>query len=262
MRNCPQLWLPAVGLSLLAFGFSAVGVVFAQGIEAPPAPLPTLDSVIDDSATVQVPAPAPAPAPAPVVEAPAPVVEAPAVIAPAPVVEAPAIAAPAPVVVPAGDIAAPIPVESSVTQAAPEPVTLPEPIQMPMTAAPAPAPAQVQQYPVQQAPVASAPVQVQQYPVQQAPAAVAPVQVQQGPVYYQQPFMGGLLPPLRVYRAGEFSGTPAPAYGGPMHGGSMYSGRPGMGMAPRRGAQIDSGPYYTTRGPRDFYLQNPRPLGP
>ncbi len=249
MRKIPQLWLPAMGVSLISMAFSAAGIVFGEGIETPPVPLPTLDSVIDNSATIQAPAPA--------AEMALPAAD-----------------------LPATDAAAPIPVESAAP--VPQPITLQEPTQMlnalPATPTPAVQPAPIQQdiqapqIPVQQAPVQQYPVQqapVQQYPVQQIPVQPQPqpAPVQQGTTYTQyQPAsvgFGWFLPPLRVYRAGEFNGSAAPAYAAPAYGAPAYgAGQGRMGLAPRRGASIDQGPYYTTRGPRDFYLQNPRPLGP
>lgn len=136
-------------------------------------------------------------------------------------------------------------------------VPAPTPAQTP-TQAPVPAPAQQQVAVPQVAPAQAAPTTTTQQPCQQCmdPCQQCPA----GAYYSPSPYYGQDTRPWWL----NIRPVPyTPAEHG--HHGMGHLGRPMMGghlVRDRYGRLVPiEPPFYSVRGPRDFYLDNPRPLG-
>ena len=172
---------------------------------------------------------------------------------------------------------APIPEQNNdglplLTEPAPLDVTPIEPVQTPVAPAPAPAPQAVT--PAPQQVVAPQPAAIPQQAAlpQQYQAALPQQPCQQcnnpgqtcpsGAYYTPTPYYGVDSTPWWLnIRPVPYTPVETPAVGGfPMglFGGCSACGV--IGPFGRNAAQIEP-PFYSTRGPRDFYLDNPRPLG-
>ena len=162
---------------------------------------------------------------------------------------------------------APIPEQNNdglplLTEPAPLDVAPIAPMQTPAAPADVPAPA------VNAVPQATAPAPVAQPApvVQQSTPLIRPVSPQQpcqqcqqcqtcpdGANYTTTPYYGQDTRPWWLIR-------PVPYTGGARERAGMGFGGRGVRNPYDRYAPIEP-PFYTTRGPRDFYLDNPRPLG-
>ena len=159
---------------------------------------------------------------------------------------------------------APIPEQNNdglplLTEPAPLDVAPIEPMRAPAAPADVPAPAinaipQAAPAPVSQQ--AAAPTTTTQQPCQQCsdPCQTCP----DGAYYSPSPYYGQDTRPWWL-NIRPVPYTPVEH----AHHGMGFGGRPGMGFARDRYGRLVpiEPPFYQTRGPRDFYLDNPRPLG-
>ncbi len=143
------------------------------------------------------------------------------------------------------------PIEPLQAPAAPADVPAPAVNVVPQTVAPAPAPAPQQAALPQTASSQTAATQTAQQPCQQCedPCQSCPP----GAYYSPTPYYGMDTRPWWLHI------RPVPYT--PVEGGHHGMAHPGWGGGhPARRLPVEP-PFYTTRGPRDFYLDNPRPLG-
>ena len=151
------------------------------------------------------------------------------------------------------------PIEPMRAPAAPADVPAPAINAIPQVATPAPAPAPAPQQAAlpQVAPAPAAPTTTTQQPCQQCedPCQTCPA----GAYYSPSPYYGQDTRPWWL-NIRPVPYTPVEhEHHGMGHFGHPMGGHVGAGRLPRL-APIEP-PFYQTRGPRDFYLNNPRPLG-
>lgn len=149
------------------------------------------------------------------------------------------------------------PIEPIQAPSAPADVPAPAVNVLPQTVAPAPAPAPQQAAVPQAAPAPAAPAATTQQPCQQCsdPCQTCP----SGAYYSPTPYFGQDTRPWWLnIRPVPYTPVERERIGFGGHG----LGVRGIGVPaiPAHRVPVEP-PFYTTRGPRDFYLDNPRPLG-